>query len=84
MAILKVGDLVRRKVDGKPMVIVDGVRLRPGDWKCAWMEGHLRHTSEFTECEIERNEQRTIVSEPPTQYGPIKLCGPGVDLWRKS
>lgn len=53
IAVFRVGDLVRRRVDGVPMVIIDTGRSGLGEWKCAWMDGHLRHADEFTAHEIE-------------------------------
>lgn len=55
-----VRDLVRRRVDGVLMVIVDIGRLNRGEWQCAWMDGHLRRTDEFTKYEIEHHEPNTI------------------------
>ena len=83
----KGGDMVRRRVDGKIMVIVyTGMRGR-GDWKCAWMDGHLRHTDEFTEYEIEHHEPNTIEGTATRVDDARALLGDplhGVSLGRKA
>ena len=54
----KVGDVVRRKVDGVVMVIVDTVTGFKTEWKCAWMDGY-RRTGEFYSCEFVHHEPTT-------------------------
>lgn len=59
----KRGDRVRRRTDGVPMIIIGPKRLRSSaDWECAWMDGHLRHTDEFSSVELEPLEE-FVVSE---------------------